>query len=175
MFTDEPFLLQTEIHCMSPWQLSIKDSSYQWNNTITIASQMPHQVKDCEFVQTACSSLLALLLLLSGSLPARCSQRVPLSSGVFICASHHAGHLQPRVEQVRHIQHVQMCYLCYVTIGMVLAVYPIVTIVPLPQVLVKQLPFVVSAGERYCLMDYLHSSLSLQRSHPMLPSTILSV
>ena len=56
VFTDEPFMLQSEIHCMSPWQLKIVDSNYRWNSTVSTASQVPDQVKNCKHTSSSSSS-----------------------------------------------------------------------------------------------------------------------
>ena len=55
VFTDEPFMLQSEIHCMSPWQLKIVDSNYRWNSTVSTASQVPDQVKNCKHTSSSSS------------------------------------------------------------------------------------------------------------------------
>ena len=49
MFYDEPFLLQSSLHSLSPWQLLLGDTRYQLNKSVTSLNQtnLP-KVKDSE-------------------------------------------------------------------------------------------------------------------------------
>ena len=160
-------MLQSEIHCMSPWQLKILDSNYRWNSTVSIASQVPDQVKNCKHTLSSSSS--------------------SSSSSCFLPSSpspHHFTFDSPPPVDLLQQDMVSECHclqlsssspqsmlgtynltwkrcVCVCMYSNILHNYnqlfrsgkgschdsaAISMSVPLPQVLVRQLPFVVSAG-----------------------------
>ena len=50
LFLDEPFILLTEVQCLSPWKLHLDQAKHHWGKNLTTASQFAPQLNGCELL-----------------------------------------------------------------------------------------------------------------------------
>lgn len=41
-------MLQSSVHCLAPWQLTLITTQHQWNDRVICSTQLPAQLNGCQ-------------------------------------------------------------------------------------------------------------------------------